>query len=64
MKTLKNMMPYLYALTMIGSSFYNMPKNLQSQMGGGYPTRKGEMQKNILTLHRKSYSNKYNRIAR
>ena len=58
--TLKNMMPYLFALTMIGGSFYRLDKNLQSQIGNGYPVKRGKMQKSILTLHRKAHSNKYN----
>jgi hypothetical protein len=63
MSTVKNMMPFLMALSTIGSQLYYLPKNLQNQIGGGYPkTRIKKMSKSILTLHKKAYSNKYDRI--
>lgn len=43
---------------------YSLPKNMQSTMGNGYPTQKEKLQKSILTLHRKPYTNKYHMLER
>lgn len=45
------------------NSIYSLPKEMYSKISNGYPTKRGKLQKSILKLHKKAYTNAYDKLV-